>query len=191
MDASAILLTRREGGLPMGHAPDEWSYGDLDAGFKERRAGRRRNLRCPVHRPSADGNAQRDGLLAERRAVPARLDPERGANRRSTRVLARMDASNIVLVSEFCGGGFGSKGAGAISMVIPALLSKKAGAPVMMRISREEEHYIGRARTGMVGRAGPGSARMAASPRSISSSSKTTVRTGRWATTDPRRMPRR
>jgi CO/xanthine dehydrogenase Mo-binding subunit len=63
------------------------------------------------------------------------------------------EASNIVLVSEYCGGGFGSKGAGAISMVIPALLSKKAGAPVMMRISREEEHYIGRARTGMVGRA--------------------------------------
>ena len=41
-------------------------------------------------------------------------------------------------------------------MAIPALLSKKAGAPVMMRISREEEHYIGRARTGMVGRAKAG-----------------------------------
>ena len=66
-----------------------------------------------------------------------------------------IDASNIVLVSEYCGGGFGSKGAGAISMVIPALLSKKAGAPVMMRISREEEHYIGRARTGH-GRPGQG-----------------------------------
>src|SRR6185295_10376496 len=35
----------------------------------------------------------------------------------------------------------------------------KAGAPVMMRISREEEHYIGRARTGMVGRAKVGFAR--------------------------------
>ena len=61
-----------------------------------------------------------------------------------------------MLISEYCGGGFGSKGAGAISMVIPALLSKKAGAPVMMRISREEELYIGRARTGMVGRAKAG-----------------------------------
>jgi len=64
-----------------------------------------------------------------------------------------------VLISEYCGGGFVSKGAGAISMVIPALLSKKAGAPVMMRISREEEHYIGRARTGMVGRARVGFAK--------------------------------
>src|SRR2546425_5478206 len=41
-------------------------------------------------------------------------------------------------------------------MAIPALLSKKANAPVMMRISREEEHSIGRARTGMIGRARAG-----------------------------------
>ena len=33
-----------------------------------------------------------------------------------------------------------------IFAIIPALLSKKANAPVMMRISREEEHFIGRAR---------------------------------------------
>ncbi len=37
--------------------------------------------------------------------------------------------------------------------IIPALLSKKVGgAPVMMRISREEEHAIGRARPAMHGR---------------------------------------
>ena len=34
-------------------------------------------------------------------------------------------------------------------MAIPALLSKKVNAPCMMRISREEEHYIGRARPGL------------------------------------------
>ena len=51
-----------------------------------------------------------------------------------------------MLISEYTGGGFGSKIPGAISMAIPALLSKKANAPVMMRITREEEHYIGRAR---------------------------------------------
>jgi hypothetical protein len=31
-------------------------------------------------------------------------------------------------------------------MIIPALLAKKTNAPVMMRISREEETFIGRAR---------------------------------------------
>jgi len=64
-----------------------------------------------------------------------------------------MDPTDIVLVSEYTGGGFGSKGAGAVSMAIPAMLAKKTGLPVMMRVSREEEHYIGRARTGMTGRA--------------------------------------
>src|SRR5919197_335997 len=70
-----------------------------------------------------------------------------------------IDAKDIVLISEYCGGGFGSKGAGAVSMTIPAVLAKKTGAPVMMRISREEEYYIGRARTGMVGRAKAGFSR--------------------------------
>src|SRR5206468_1053751 len=41
---------------------------------------------------------------------------------------------------------------GGVSMIIPAFLSKKANAPVMMRISREEETYIGRARPGFRGR---------------------------------------
>src|SRR5207249_6666 len=34
-------------------------------------------------------------------------------------------------------------------IAIPALLAKKANAPVQLRISREEEHYIGRARPGV------------------------------------------
>ncbi len=61
--------------------------------------------------------------------------------------------TDIVLISEYTGGGFGSKIPGAISMAIPALLSKKANAPVMMRITREEEHYIGRARPALHARA--------------------------------------
>ena len=56
------------------------------------------------------------------------------------------------MISEYTGGGFGSKITSAISAIIPALLSKKTGAPVMMRISREEEHYIGRARPSIHGR---------------------------------------
>ena len=56
---------------------------------------------------------------------------------------------DIVIISEYTGGGFGSKIPGAQTMAIPALLSKKLnGRPVMMRISREEETYIGRTRPG-------------------------------------------
>ena len=62
------------------------------------------------------------------------------------------DSSKVVLMSEYTGGGFGSKITGAITLTIPALLAKKTGTPVMMRITREEEHYIGRGRPGMQGR---------------------------------------
>ena len=59
---------------------------------------------------------------------------------------------NLVIVAEYCGGGFGSKAMGSIQMAIPALLSRKVGKPVMMRITRQEEHFIGRARPGLQGR---------------------------------------
>ena len=51
-----------------------------------------------------------------------------------------------MIISEYTGGGFGSKGSSSVFTAVAALLSKKAGAPVMMRITREEEQYIGRAR---------------------------------------------
>jgi xanthine dehydrogenase molybdenum-binding subunit len=80
----------------------------------------------------------------------------------STQSLARTVASvagwvgikpdELVLISEYTGGGFGSKIPGAQSMAIPALMSKKLnGRPVMMRISRAEETYIGRVRPGYQG----------------------------------------
>src|SRR5688572_3896475 len=80
----------------------------------------------------------------------------------STQSLARTVASvagwvgvkpeELVLISEYTGGGFGSKIPGAQSMAIPARMSKKLnGRPVMMRISRAEETYIGRVRPGYQG----------------------------------------
>jgi len=67
------------------------------------------------------------------------------------------DLSKVVIVSEYTGGGFGSKITSAISAIIPAMLSRKVGAPVMMRVSREEEHFIGRARPSLHGRVKVGS----------------------------------
>ena len=59
---------------------------------------------------------------------------------------------DLVLIAEYCGGGFGSKAAGSIQSGIPALLARKAGKPVMMRINRQEENFIGRSRPGTQGR---------------------------------------
>ena len=138
--------------LPMGKPLEEWSYGDLDAGFKNAALTLDETfvVQSTGHHPMETRSAMaywQNGKLfihASTQSV-AQTQP----------IIARwvgVDPSQVVLICEYTGGGFGSKGAGAVSMAIPALLSKKANAPVMMRISREEESYIGRARTNMAGR---------------------------------------
>lgn len=63
-----------------------------------------------------------------------------------------IEPEDLVFIAEYCGGGFGSKGSGYPSMSIPAHLSRLTGRPVMLRVSREEEYYIGSARHGFQGR---------------------------------------
>ena len=56
---------------------------------------------------------------------------------------------DVVLISEYTRRRLRQQDSRRASMAIPALLSKKLnGRPVMMRISREEETYIGRTRPG-------------------------------------------
>jgi xanthine dehydrogenase molybdenum-binding subunit len=62
-----------------------------------------------------------------------------------------LDLEDVVLIGEYCGGGFGSKIRGSTIEVIPALLARKTGRPVMMRLTRAEETAVGRARPGMLG----------------------------------------
>jgi len=49
-------------------------------------------------------------------------------------------------ISAYTGGGFGSKVTAGMFADYSRAPIKKANAPVMMRISREEETFIGRAR---------------------------------------------
>jgi xanthine dehydrogenase molybdenum-binding subunit len=148
-----------EGALPVGKATDEWSYGDLDAGFRAAAVVVDETfvVQSTGHQPMESRSAMaywQGGKLylhASTQSLIRTLDP--------VAAWVGIKPTDIVLISEYTGGGFGSKGAGAVSMAIPALLSKKTGMPVMMRISREEEHYIGRGRTGMVGRARAGFAK--------------------------------
>jgi CO/xanthine dehydrogenase Mo-binding subunit len=62
-----------------------------------------------------------------------------------------LEQADLVLISEYCGGGFGSKIGGTVTDVIPAMLARKINRPVMMRVTREEETYFGRARPGFAG----------------------------------------
>ncbi len=142
-----------EGQMPQGEAAEQWQYGDLDGAFSKADLVLDESFVVPStgHQPMETRSAMaywRNGKLflhGSTQSVTRTVDLIAG--------WVGIDPADVVLISAYCGGGFGSKGAGAISMSIPALLSKKANAPVMMRISREEEHYIGRARTGVIGRA--------------------------------------
>ena len=62
-----------------------------------------------------------------------------------------VELEDLVYINEYCGGGFGSKGT-VTHGGIAARLSRKISRPVMLRISRHEEFYIGSARGTLQGR---------------------------------------
>ena len=144
----------REGRLPTSKATDpDWKLGDVDAGFKkaalildETFISPNTSHQCLESRTSMAywQNGKLHIHLSTQSTVQTVMSVVRWLE---------LKPEDIVLVSEYCGGGYGSKGTGSVTDIIPALLSKKLnGAPVMMRISREEEHSIGRARPAMHGR---------------------------------------
>jgi xanthine dehydrogenase molybdenum-binding subunit len=148
------------GRLPMGKATDpEWSFGDVDAGLKNAALVLDETFVTPntSHQPLETRTAMaywQNGKVYVHCSTQSTAQTAPAIARWLGLVddKGQPDLSKIVIVSEYTGGGFGSKITSAISAIIPAILSKKVGAPVMMRISREEEHYIGRARPSLHGR---------------------------------------
>ena len=148
----ADFAEAQHGRLPMGKTPDEWSYGDLDAGFKNAALVLDETFVTP---DVSHQTLEPRSAMAYWQNGKLYLHSGTQSTGRTQPAIARwmnMDVDKIVFISEFTGGGFGSKITGGVSMIIPALLSKKTNAPVMMRISREEETFIGRARPGFQGR---------------------------------------
>jgi CO/xanthine dehydrogenase Mo-binding subunit len=147
------------GRLPMGKALEEWAYGDVDAGFAaaalvlDETFVTQSTAHHPMETRSAMAYWQNGKLFIH--ASTQSVSQTRGNIARWVGI----EPADVMLIAEYCGGGFGSKGAGAVSMSIPALLARKANAPVMMRITREEEGYIGRGRTNLTGRARVGFAK--------------------------------
>ncbi|MDP2139259.1 MAG: xanthine dehydrogenase family protein molybdopterin-binding subunit [Gammaproteobacteria bacterium] len=155
----AVHWTREEfaaldaGQLPQGEASVDWVFGDVESGFAqaayivdesfvtasnahhsmEPRSAMSywENGKCFLY-----GSSQSQSFPVPTIASYIGIPPD-----------------DLVFIAEFCGGGFGSKGSGYPSMVIPAHFAKKIGRPVMMRITREEEYSLGSARHGFQGRA--------------------------------------
>jgi CO/xanthine dehydrogenase Mo-binding subunit len=137
------------GRLPLRDAPDTWQVGDVDAGFKEAAVVIDETV---VHQSTSHQPLETRTAMAYWENGKLFLYGSTQSVVQTVPNIARwvgIDPSQEVLVSEYTGGGFGGKIPGSQTMAIPALLAKKTGRPVMMRISREEEHYIGRARAGL------------------------------------------
>ena len=149
---SADFEDAKQGKLPLGKETEEWHVGDVEAGLK--------NAALVLDETFVTPNTSHQCL--ETRSTMAywqngKVFVHTGTQSTAQTVpaIARwlgIDQSNVVFISEYTGGGFGSKITGDITLVIPALLAKKTGAPVMMRITREEENFIGRGRPSLHGR---------------------------------------
>jgi CO/xanthine dehydrogenase Mo-binding subunit len=141
-----------KGRLPMGKAPDTWSYGDLDSSFKNAALVLDETFVTP---DTSHQTLETRSAMAYWQNGKVYIYTGTQSTAQTLPAIARwlnISPDNVVFISEYTGGGFGSKITGGVSMIIPALLAKKTNAPVMMRISREEETFIGRARPGFQGR---------------------------------------
>ena len=148
----ADFATAGPGRLPLGTPSDTWTFGDLDAGFGQAALVLDETFVTPN---VSHQTLETRSTLAYWQNGKVVIHTGTQSTMQTVPAISRwlgIDPDKIVFVSEYTGGGFGSKGTAGISLVIPALLAKKANAPVLMRVTREEEQAIGRARPSLIGR---------------------------------------
>ena len=141
----------RAGREPTGEFVNEWSYGDLEQGFAD--------AKIVIEEPFVTtGYAH---MSMEPRTAMAYWQNGTCYVHCSAQShtfwmpgLARMlgiETKDLVMISENTGGGFGSK-IGAYPIAgLPGYFSKKIGRPVQLRVTREQEYYMGSARVGFQG----------------------------------------
>jgi CO/xanthine dehydrogenase Mo-binding subunit len=141
----------RAGKEPTGEHASEWVYGDPEKGFNE--------AALIIEQPFVTtGYAH---MSMEPRTAMAYWENGTcyvygSAQSQSFWLpgLARLlgvEQDKVVLISENTGGGFGSKIGAYPAAALPGYFSKKLGRPVQLRITREQEYYIGSARVGFQG----------------------------------------
>ncbi|HEX6997630.1 MAG TPA: xanthine dehydrogenase family protein [Gammaproteobacteria bacterium] len=138
--------------LPLGEAAAEWSYGDVEAGFAEAALVLDETF---VTAGVSHHSMEPRSCMAYWQNGKCYLHASSQSQSFPVPTVARyigIEPADLVFIAEFCGGGFGSKGGGYPIVAVPALLARKINRPVMMRITRHEEYYIGSARAGFQGR---------------------------------------
>jgi CO/xanthine dehydrogenase Mo-binding subunit len=130
---------------------DDWSFGDVEDAF----ARADLVLEEPIlHQSQTHHPLEPRSAMAYWRNGKVYLHCSTQSVSQTKRAMAtalQMEEEDVVIIGEYCGGGFGSKIRGTVTDLIPAILSRKAQRPVMMRVTRDEETYFGRARPGLQG----------------------------------------
>ena len=154
MDRRRSFAEADDGQLPMGKTRRRSGRTATSRPASRSRARARRDVRharTPATRRSRPRTAM--AYWQNGKLYSALLDAEHRADGRRRRALGRHSTRRTSSSSASTpAAGSAARSPARSRWSIPALLSKKANAPVMMRITREEEHYIGRARPGVHGR---------------------------------------
>ena len=125
---------------PTGAAPTEWSYGDLEAGFVTMPQWFLRNRL--VTTGYAHMSMEPRSVLSYWQGGKCHVHGSTQSQSFVVPFLAQMlgiEQKDLVYVSEYCGGGFGSKIAAYPVLAIPGYFSRKLGRPVMLRITPGRE----------------------------------------------------
>ena len=142
----------RNGQEPQGvEFADGWTYGDLDAAFAESEVIVEESFvtaGTPHHcmEPRSSMAYWQNGkcyFYASTQSQSAVVEP--------LAELLGIEPENVCMISENTGGGFGSKGRVYPTMAITGRFSQLLNRPVQLRITREEEYYLGVGRPGMQG----------------------------------------
>lgn len=139
--------------MPMGQAApkQDWTFGDVDAAFAKAKLVLDETF---VHGSNSHHSMEPRTAMAYWQNGKCILHVSSQSQSFITPALAGMIGiapTDLVVIAEYCGGGFGSKGGAYPLQALPALFSKKLNRPVMMRVSRSEEYYHGSARLGFQG----------------------------------------
>ena len=141
----------RNGREPDAEFTTEWSYGDMEAEF----------ARCAVVVEEAFVTAGYPHHSLEPRTCMSywengrcyfhgSLQSQSAANAPLARMLG-IELDQLCFINENTGGGFGSRIGPYPFMAISGYFSRKVNRPVQVRITREEEFFIGSARAGAQG----------------------------------------
>ena len=130
---------------------NEWSFGDIEAGFAEATA--------IIEEPFVTMGYPHHSL--EARTCMAYWEngkcyfhgssQSQSANNAGLARMLNIPLEDLVFINEATGGGFGSKIGPYPYMAITGNFSRVLNRPVQLRITREQEFYIGSARSGMQG----------------------------------------